>query len=338
MDYFIRPIQQKDQILFEDFSSTSILGMTNLPRNRNRFLEKITHSENSFAKDVKKASQEEYYFVLEEVGTGKISGICGILAQSTQDNFHHFKIITKKTLAKETSSVNELKFLRLIHNRHPFSEICALYLQPSLRHGGLGRLLSLSRFLFMGAFPNRFRNTIMAEMRGYIDQQQTSPFWEGIGKHFCNMSFEEIMVQIERNPLFFPEVTPTFPIYISLLPKETQESIGKIHDSTKPALNMLMNENFSFKDRVDFFEGGPILTAPKSQIRTYKESALIKIDLTQNSTPSDKKYILGNEKIDFRACYGEIEFTSKTTAVISNQLAEILMLKKGDLMRYVESH
>src|SRR5262249_3915841 len=150
---------------------------------------------------------------------------------------------TIDTKATQISIPKEIKVLKVVPNSPHASEICALYLQPTFRHSGQGRLLSLSRFLFIAAHRHRFRKKIVAEMRGYIDQRQNSPFWEGIGRHFCNLSFVEIMAQLEVDHQFIPEILPQFPIYISLLPKETQEVIGKIHESTKPAYQMLLQEN-----------------------------------------------------------------------------------------------
>jgi arginine N-succinyltransferase len=234
----IRPIKRKDQGIFAEFSFESLLGMTNLPRNRDRLLDKIIHSEASFLENVQEPGQEEYYFVLEDLTTGRIGGTCGILAQSTQSFRYCYRIETIITHAKHISAPKELKVLKVVTNPATASEVCALYLQPTFRHSGQGRLLSLSRFLFIAAHRQRFRKKIVAEMRGYIDQRQISPFWDGIGRHFCDLSFVELMAQIDLDHNFIPEILPQHPIYISLLPQETQEAIGKTHDSTKPAYQM----------------------------------------------------------------------------------------------------
>lgn len=334
----IRPIKRQDIEVFAEFSFEALLGMTNLPRNRDKLLENINYSEKNFLKQVEIPGEEEYFFVLEDLTTGRIGGICGILAQCTKSFQYCYRIESTPSHSKSVSTPKEFKILKVVPNTYEASEICALYLQPSFRHSGLGRLLSLSRFLFIASQPQRFRPTIIAEMRGYIDQRQISPFWEGIGRHFCNYSFVELMAQIESDHTFVPEVLPQFPIYISLLPKETQEAIGKTHDSTKPAYQMLLQENFSFNNEVDIFEGGPIVSAPASEIRTIKNSSLVEIDTTSDNLTDEMEYVLSNEKLDFRACFAKMQKISITKSVINEEVAHALKVKKGDLIRYVTIH
>jgi arginine N-succinyltransferase len=334
----IRPIRRKDQEIFAEFSFESLLGMTNLPRNREKLLEKIIHSETSFLQNIQEPDQEEYYFVLEDLSTGRIGGTCGILAKSTQSFSYCYRIETIHTHAKHVSAPKELAILKIVPNPPNSSEICALYLQPTFRHSGQGRLLSLSRFLFIAAQRQRFRKKIVAELRGYIDQRQISPFWEGIGRHFCDLSFVEIMAQIDVDHNFIPEILPQFPIYIGLLPKETQEVIGKIHDNTKPAYQMLLQENFSFNQEIDIFEGGPILSATTSEIRTIKNSALIHVDITKEGLIGETEYILANEQLDFRACFGKMQILSKTHALINEEVANALQIKRKERIRYVTLH
>lgn len=334
----IRPITKKDQDFLAEFSFESVLGMTNLPRDRQKQLDKITHSETCFSSNIEKPNQEEYYFVLEDLTTGRLGGTCGILAQSAQSLTHCYRIEKIHNQAKYLSVPKEIRILKVLENPYNYSEICALYLQPSFRHSGLGRLLSLSRFLFIAAFPHRFRNKILAEMRGYIDQRQVSPFWEAIGRHFCDLSFVELMAQIDQIHMHISEILPKFPIYIDLLPQEAQEVIGKIHDSTKPAYEMLTQENFSFNQEIDIFEGGPILTASTNDIRSIHKSSVSKVDITKDTLPDEFDYILGNEKIDFRACFGKLKITSTSHVMINEEVANALQVKKGEKIRYVTIH
>jgi arginine N-succinyltransferase len=334
----IRPIQRKDQAVFAEFSFESLLGMTNLPRNREKLLAKIIRSETSFQEKIEQPGTEEYYFVLEDLTTGRIGGTCGILAQSTQSFTHFYRIETMMTHAKHISVPKEIKILKVVPNSPHSSEVCALYLQPTFRHSGQGRLLSLGRFLFIAAQRQRFRKKIVAEMRGVIDQRQISPFWQGVGRHFCDLSFVELMAQIDLDHSFIPEILPQYPIYISLLPQETQEVIAKTHESTKPAYQMLLQENFSFNQEIDIFEGGPIMSATTSEIRSIVKSALVRIDLTKEPLIGETEFIIANERLDFRACFGKMQMISKTDALINEEVAHALLVDKGDLVRYVTIH
>lgn len=69
------------------------------------------------------------------------------------------------------------------------SELCTLFLDPQWRKEGNGYLLSKSRFLFMAAFRERFNEKVVAEMRGVIDEQGYSPFWESLANAFSPWSF-----------------------------------------------------------------------------------------------------------------------------------------------------
>lgn len=334
----IRPITKKDQDIFGDFPSESLLGMTNLPRNREKFLEKITHSETSFQTPIEQPGQEEYTFVLEDLTTGKVGGTCGIIAQSTQSFGHAYRIETLENFTQFVPAPKEIKVLKVVANLPTSSEVCALYLFSSFRHSGVGRLLSLSRFLFIAAFQQRFHKKIVAEMRGYIDDRQISPFWEAIGHHFCGLTFPELMLELEKSHYFIPEILPKYPIYISLLPKEAQEMIGKIHEQTKPAYEMLIRENFSFHDKIDILEGGPILTAATSAIRTIKQSTLIQVELTSENLEEETSYLIGNERLDFRASFGKLRLIDKTKAQINEEVANALLIKNKEQVRYVSIH
>lgn len=334
----IRPISRKDLSTFAEFSFESLLGITTLPRDRDKLEAKFIHSENSFLQEVSKPGMEEYYFVLEDLTTSRIGGVCGILAQSSRNCTYFYRVEEVQTNAKHISAPKEMKVLKVVTNPPNTSEVCSLYLQSSFRHSGLGRLLSLSRFLFIAAHRNRFEKKIIAEMRGYIDQRQISPFWESVGRHFCNLSFVELMAQFDLDRTFVEEILPKFPIYVDLLPKEVQEVIGKTHDSSKPALGMLLQENFEYNDEIDIFDAGPHLECTTTNIRTIEKSSLAKISITDDLLSEETEYILSNEKIDFRACFGRMQILSKTDAAINKDVAEALSINAGDTIRYVSIH
>lgn len=334
----IRPIARKDFDIFAEFSFESVLGMTNLPRNRDKFLETITRSENSFSLDVHKPGEEIYYFVLEDLTTGRIGGTCGIIVQSHHSYSYFYELETEKTEAKHIPAPKTLQLLKVAPSPPNCSELCALYLQPTFRHGGQGRLLSLSRFLFIAAHRKRFEKKILANLRGYIDERQIAPFWEAIGRHFCDLSFVEVMAQLDETRLFISEILPKHPIYLSLLSPEARETVGKVHELTKPAVNMLLNENFAISPYVDVFDGGPILIAKTSEVRTIANSDLVTIDLTSDALLDEDEYILSNERIDFRACFGMLKLLSKKRAIMNEKVAEALGVKRGDQIRYVTMH
>lgn len=334
----VRPIKQKDLDIFAEFSFESLLGITNLPRDRDKLLEKTIHSESSLLMDIQQPGSEEYYFVLEDLSTGRIGGVCGILSNSNMSREYYYRIESIPVISRHISAPNEMKILKPARNQIHASEVCSLYLQPTFRHSGQGRLLSLSRFLFIAANRQRFRNKIVAELRGYLDHRQISPFWDGVGRHFCHLSFVELMAQLDQDRTFVSEILPKFPLYIALLPKEVQEVIGKTHDSSKPALKMLIQEGFTVTEEIDLFDAGPSLAANTSNIRSIKKSSLVNTALTNDNLEEEPEFIISNEQLDFRACFGKLRFTSKTDALINEEVADALMIQPGDPVRYVTTH
>jgi arginine N-succinyltransferase len=196
----IRPIRLKDQHLFSEFSIGSLVGMTNLPQEKDKFIKKIAYSEKSFSDPIQTPGEEEYYFVLEDLTTGGLRGICGILAQSRQNIDYLYQIDSLKPKSIHFP-LRDNKVLKVAANPSDSSEVCALYLHKAFRHTGQAKLLSFSRFMFIAAFKERFRKNIVAEMRGYFDEQNRSPFWEAIGHHFCTLTINEVLSNI---PSIFP--------------------------------------------------------------------------------------------------------------------------------------
>lgn len=335
----VRPVRLNDLDALLNFAKVAV-GITNLPNNRSILESKILSSQKAFSQDIKKPDLEDYIFVLEDQENGKIGGTCGLRSRTgVCQQIHFYKLETlhpQSTLGLPLTQ--EMQILKPVS--YPFgpSEVCALYLDPDFRREGLGRLLSLNRFLFIAANPHRFEESIIAEMRGVILINDVSPFWEGLGRHFLNIEFNSLMTLMEKGRDFIPEVLPKWPIYVSLLSKEAREVIGKTHMDSKPALNMLINEGFAITDEIDLFDGGPKIQAKTAEIRSIKESRLAKInDLSLEDISSDQ-FLLSNERIDYRACYGKIKKISDNQIILTKKVAAALKVEPGDSIRYVLPH
>lgn len=334
--FYIRPVKKSDLDTLMQFSLKAGLGIRNLPKNKKKLEEKIDRSILSFSREIIKPLDEEYSFVLEDLYTGNIEGTCGIKASIDPNTTQNYKIEILKNKSKYAAAVKEIKFLKLVKGIKQASEICSLFLNPESRHSGLGRLLSLSRFLFIASHKERFRNQIVAELRGFINQKNISPFWQAVGQHFFDMSFEELMMYLDEKNVIISEIIPKFPLYIDLLPKEAREVIGITHETTKPAEIMLLEEGFKFTREIDVLEAGPTLMAATSRIRSIRSSKIVKIEITKEEIGEKKNYLIANLKINFRACYGKIKFVRNSKKVfISSITAEALQVKNGDLIRYI---
>jgi arginine N-succinyltransferase len=331
--FVIRPITSNDIDAFQRFAVVSTSGMFNLPKDRSLIEDKIKRSIEAFAKQSSEIGFDQYIFVLEDPKSGELGGTCAVKAKTGRKGpLFFYKIETDIT--KDV----EIRYLRPIKYESSTTEICGLFILPEYRHSGLGRLLSLSRFLFIANFPERFDDTVFAEMRGVIDKNHNSPFWNGVGRHFYNVEFDKIMEMQQQGRNFIADVIPRYPIYISFLPKEAQEVIGITHPDTKPALIMLEMEGFKPTHEIDMFDAGPRIAAQKNHIRTIKKSIVAEVEgidiLYQESEPM----IISNTSINFRCCLGKIEIVKPNCITLSPEVASALNVKVGDKVRYVTAH
>jgi arginine N-succinyltransferase len=335
--FVIKPLTPDHARTIEKFMSDDLLGITSLPRNRHFLHQKLNTSLSSFAKKVTQPQNEHYFFVLEDIQTGEIGGICGIEAKAGIDNPVYSYYVEMAPSPDTDLPVPRKQIILHLHiqNDGP-TEIGSLYILPAFRKEGLGRLLSLSRFLFIAAFPERFEEKIVAEMRGYIDEKGQCPFWNGVGKHFLNIEFDELMNLLDEIKDSIPLFAPQHPIYASLLNEEVQEAIGTVHLNSQPALNLLMQEGFSLTDEVDIFDAGPKIEALTHEIRSVKSSRLAKIKLLSHQPIDSERYIVSNNKINFHACYSCLELI-ENEVILPAETAHALGVSEGDQIRYVAS-
>jgi arginine N-succinyltransferase len=267
----VRPVKESDLEAVLTLALKSEDGLTTFPKSRKQLVLKIRKSIASFSSKVNEPFNEFYFFVMEDVLLKKIIGVCSITSSvGVEDPFFAFERQTIKKsswcLQKEVS-VDVLKLTRLQNGP---SEIGTLFLDPDYRVKGLGRLLSLSRFSYIARFPHRFKSTIIAEMRGVINDDG-SPFWNDVISHFFDIPFSEADQLSSQSKSFISELIPKYPIYINLLNKNVQDVIGRVHTYTKPALTMLLDEGFEMTKSIDIFDAGPKIEIDKEQLRFFKD-------------------------------------------------------------------
>lgn len=332
----IRPIRRSDLDALVTFAHTTHASLTSLPRDRELLAAKIEHSLESFATSVKRPKREAYYFIMEDLQSGSAAGTCGILAKTGIEEplyFWRLETIERYSPLLEQSWTDEV--LKPVAYRHGPSEICQLYLFPDYRKGGLGRLLSLSRFLFMSCHPERFEPTIIAQMRGYLRQDGTSPFWDHVGRPFWDVSFEGALAATAASKACIPEIVPQYPVYTRLLHPDAKRNMQKPHRNTAPAMRMLQQEGFAVTADMDIFDAGPKISAPLNSIRVKQENRLVTVRELHSTAPESERLLLCNTRIDFRACYGGVVHVSESEVAISQHVARALEVELGEEIRYV---
>lgn len=331
----IRPVKKQDLQTIAKCAMDSGPGLTHLPKRMECLEQKIECSLQAFSKANSTPEREEYFFVLADHRTEEIGGTCGIYSRTgAKDPLYAFRIETLPPLPAPLPLLKENRLLQVKAYQNGPTEICALYLMPHMRKGGFGKLLSLSRFLFIAGYPKRFTETVMANMRGIINNAE-SPFWNGLGCHFLPVSFNEVMAMRALSEDFLPQFLPKYPIYVSLLTEETKQSIAHTHPHTEPALKMLQKEGFRFINEIDPFDGGPFIAADTKEINTIKNSKVSSVKALSKELNSPERYLLSNDRIDFRACYGVVQVEDDGRIVISEEVAEGLQVQIGDPVRYI---
>ncbi|SHG52272.1 arginine N-succinyltransferase [Hydrocarboniphaga daqingensis] len=336
----IRPIRIDDLDALLTMAQSAGAGFTSLPPYPDFLRQKIELSLHSFAHSVVAPGHERYLFVLEDSRTGQVGGCCAIEAACGLDEpFYNYHVGVTVHANRELKVYNRIPTLHLSNDYTATSVLCSLYLQPGFRAGGAGRLLSKCRFLFMGNFPERFADKVIAEMRGVSDDAGRSPFWEGLGRHFFSIDYSEAEHIVGMgNKAVIAELMPPHPIYSVLLPKEAQEVMGRVHPQTAPALHLLEQEGFRYQGYIDIFDGGPTVEAPLMDIRTIRKSQVLPCRIIVGAPASGPTHLVANTQLqDFRCTLTPLASPSADAdhLVISAELAEALRVSSGDALRVV---
>ncbi len=331
----LRPIRIKDLDSLLDLASMTRFGLTSLPPDKEILKRRVQESLQGFSKMVEKPGGETYLFVLEDLDKKKVVGISGIV--SKVGGFEPFYAYGIKTVVHESETLKirkEIRVLKLVREHNGPCEIGSLFLHPDYRgKNSCGRLLSLGRFLFMADKQEFFDPVVIAEMRGVIDDNGRSPFWECVGRHFFDMDFPKADYLSMRDKRFIAELMPAYPIYLTLLPKKAQDVIDKVHDHTQPALNLLRSEGFEFSGMVDIFEAGPIVTCPLEKIRTVRESEIMPVNKIVTQRIDSDLFLISNTKSEFRACTAPLAIVPGLGIEVTRETASALKIKKGDAVR-----
>lgn len=332
----IRPISLDDLEPLYEMAHRAGHGLTSLPKDRELLHNRISESIESFARIGQKPRGETYLFVLEDLKTSKAVGTTGMVAKV--GGFEPFYAYKVETVVAESDVLNvrkEMKVLRLVIDHNGPCEIGCLFLSPEYRKDNNGRLISLVRFLFMAEYPKRFDPVVIAELRGVIDEQGRSPFWESVGRHFFDIDYPNADYLSVVNKKFIADLMPTHPLYISLLSKEAQEVVGKVHEQTKPALEILREEGFVFNNMVDIFDAGPVVQCKRDQIRSVRESRQAMVEEIVDELKVAEPLVISAARKEFRACKGELELLPSGGARLSSRTALALGAKVGDAVRFV---
>jgi arginine N-succinyltransferase len=247
--------------------------MTTLPADQRVLAEKIDGSIETFA-GRRKPSAAQYLLVLEDITRAGLLGVAAVYPSVGHPyGFFSYKVSTLVRRSRKLGVQARIEILTLSNDYTGATEVGSLAVLPTLRGTGAGRFLARSRYMLIGAFPDRFASRVMAEMRGWQDEAGRSPFWDAVGARFFDMEFDAAdRLSAVEGAEFIADLMPTHPVYTALLSPEARQAIGKPHRASAPAMAMLLEEDFRYEGNVDVFDAGPQVHAERDRIRTVAES------------------------------------------------------------------
>ncbi|MGY5450766.1 arginine N-succinyltransferase [Agarivorans sp. MS3-6] len=332
----IRPIKEADYPALLQMAVASGIGFTSLPVDEPLLREKLAHSIRSFAAEADKPGDQHYLMVAEDTESGEVVGTCAIdAAVGMSSPFYTYHLGKVVHASRSLNVYNVVETLTLTNDYTGVTELCTLFLNESHREGQNGRLLSKCRFLLMAENPERFDESVIAEMRGVSDEQGRSPFWQWLQDNFFSVDFPtaDYLTGVGKKE-FIAELMPKYPIYVNLLSKDAQAVIGEVHEKTRPALRLLEDEGFCKHGYVDIFDAGPTVECPLKLIESVKHSFKLTVAIGEPSASAQQMLLTNARLKDFRACASVIDIDlQQHTAVVSKETASALEVTNGASIR-----
>ena len=318
----------------------SQLDSVNLPSDRDYLAERIDLSERSFAAvrgDERMDWREcAYLFVLEDREAGRCVGTSQILAKTGRPGapYYWLEVSFEERSSPELSKRFVHKKLRLRSTVDGPTEVGGLILDPGYRahREKCGKALSILRFAFISAHPDRFERQLIAEMLSPFDAHGRNLLWEAFGARFTDLPYREADHLSGRTKQFIADLFPEDPVYVTLFPEEVQKVIGEPAESAKAAVRILEKIGFQPLNQVDPFDGGPYYGAARDavvSVRERRELVLPGKPTARDLREAKTLALLSTEvRGDFRATV--VPLDAEGAPVVSAACREALGVRSGD--------
>jgi arginine N-succinyltransferase len=271
--FLLRPSAPADLPAFERMADSRAIGIVSLPTDRAQLRDRLERSAHAFASADDASGEEIYLFVLEDRARGAIVGTSGIAAAAGfNDRFYcyrnEFTVHTSTALAAR----NRIHTLHLCHDLTGVTLLTGFYIDPAYDDSVAAQLLSRGRLLFIAQFAQRFSDRVAAENPGLADESGRCPFWDAVGRRFLDMDFSraETLTGHGRYRSLIADLMPQAPIYVPLLPEETQFAIGQLHPVAELPFGILQDEGFDADTYINIFDGGPTVEARLAMLRSVR--------------------------------------------------------------------
>ena len=314
----IRPSRLSDIADFHALASLAGAGFTSLPASESLLADRLLMSERAFAGEIGTLT-----LALEDRMTKRVVG-CAAVKPCGMDRpgFLNFAIDDDEHVLIPTARYSDL------------TEVGSLLLHPDYRKNGIGPWLARSRFLFIAANLDRFGAYVFSELRGLVDENDQSPFYNAVCLPHFSCSFAEADDlcahgrQAELNALL-----PERPFSLHDLPVDALKAIGRPHFAGRRALDYLRSDGFRFEGIIDLLDGGPAVTISTQSIGTIKESFAAPIRKGNiDDKPTTNAYVAVGQGPHFRCCHAPISF-EETSVICSKDVIVSLEARQGAIAR-----
>lgn len=310
------------------------VGLTSLPANKEILAARLDRVQKTIDGQAAK-SEQGYLFVLEDPQIQRVVGVSAIeVAVGLTDSFYNYHVGKQVHASKMLNVYKTLETLFLSNDLTGCSELCTLFLDETYRQNQNGKFLSKIRFLFIAAFKEHFEQKLIAEMRGYSDENGNSPFWDAVGYQFFNLDFAtaDYLSGIGQKA-FIAELMPRFPVYANLLPQAARDVIAEVHPHTQPARYVLETEGMKYQGYIDIFDGGPTLEAEICNLRAVQESKCLPVKIVTEIEPQETAYLVANDQYsDYRASLFN-QVVDETYIGLTQAQADALHVKQDQKVR-----
>ncbi|WP_312126239.1 arginine N-succinyltransferase [Brevundimonas sp.] len=329
----VRPAGPADLDHLLELAILSGPGFTSLPEDPDVLSERLELSQQSFRGEI--PWEEAWYtLMLEDGDTGDIDGVGSVKATvGLKRPFFSFRLVNNIVQSPSLDVRLNHQTLVLVNECAGWTEVGSLFLKADRRRGGAGRLLAQSRYMLIGAQPDLFADTVLAELRGVFTPDGACPFWDHVAHKFFPMEFDDAdRMTGSTDKQFILDLAPRHPIYVELLPEPARAVIGKVHPQGVPAMALLESEGFRPNGLVDIFDAGPTVTCGRDNIRTVRDARVLAVEIGSEIKAELPALISTDSVANFRAVRTKADIHDDKV-MISPEAARALRVKAGDTIR-----
>ena len=329
----VRPSGPADLDHLLELAILSGPGFTSLPEDPDQLAERLELSRDSFSG--KLAPETCWYtLMLEESETGDVDGVGSVKAAVGLNRpFFSFRLVNNTQSSPSLGVKLDHQTLVLVNECTGWTEVGSLFLKADRRKGGAGRLLSQSRYMLIGAQPDLFAESVLAELRGVFTPDGACPFWDHVAHKFFPMEFDDAdRMTGSTDKQFILDLSPRHPIYVELLPEPARAVIGKVHPQGVPAMALLESEGFRPNGLVDIFDAGPTVSCQRDNIRTVRDARRLTVSIADEVEAELPALISTDSVTAFRAVR-QRAVVEGDGVTITRETADALKVRSGATVR-----